>query len=163
MQKRLNFLLFTIFCILITNIREGENISLSDLPQAINDIISDPSLSRMEWGIQIASQNYNSNEYSQIYAINENQFFTPASNNKVLSTAAAFLFFGEDYQIQTPIYADSNYSTSINEVCIAGRGDPSFTILQLEEIVNKFLQNGVLFSLLSFFLFFFIFLIIIFL
>ena len=117
---------------------------MAELPSAINQIINDPSLSRMEWGIQILTKNPSTSQYQSLYSINEQQFFVPASNNKVLSTAAAFLYLGQDYRVQTPIYASSNLTNpTLTSVCIAGRGDPSFTSIQLHEIVQQFVSAGV--------------------
>ena len=78
-----------------TGLRVGE------LPSAIEGILRQPQFDRMEWGILVERELPNGT-YGPIYARNSRQLFTPASNNKVLTTAPAYLFLGDAFRITTP-------------------------------------------------------------
>ena len=84
----------------------------TELAVAINKIIEQPQYARMEWGILIESQIVG-DRYSTVYEMNSEQYFTPASNNKVITTAPAYLFFGNDFRFQTPLIADSEVTVCI--------------------------------------------------
>jgi serine-type D-Ala-D-Ala carboxypeptidase/endopeptidase (penicillin-binding protein 4) len=55
------------------------------LPQAVAKILSDPAVSQAHWGVSVVGMNGET-----IYKLNDGQYFNPASNAKLLTTAAAF-------------------------------------------------------------------------
>ena len=81
-------------------------VPVSQLPAQISSIINQPQYARMEWGVLVDYQNANGS-YTNIYNMNGDQFFTPASNNKVITTVPAFLFLGQDFKFSTPFLYDS--------------------------------------------------------
>ncbi len=58
--------------------------------------------------------------YDTIFKMNDEFFFTPASNNKVLTTTTAFHLLGPKYTISTPFYVSTK-----GDLCVVGKGDPS--------------------------------------
>ena len=55
------------------------------LPVAVGRILADPAVSQAHWGISVVALSGN-----LIYSLNANQYFNPASNAKLLTTAAAY-------------------------------------------------------------------------
>ncbi len=70
--------------------------------------------------------------------------FVPASNAKVLVTAAALQRFGPDHRIRTSVYqmgaTDPNSPVILR---VVGRGDPSLTDTQLLNLAQQIRQQGV--------------------
>ena len=64
-----------------------------------------------------------------LYARNDHQWFVPASNQKILVTAAAWSLLGPDYRFRTEVWAtgpfDSNHLDG--DVVVIGSGDPSLS------------------------------------
>lgn len=114
------------------------NLCPVDLPKQIDDLISRPELKKAHWGILIKSlQNQ-----TIFYNYNSDQLFVPASNVKLLTTAAALIKLGENYQIKTPIYFQGN-GPILTRLHIIGNGDPSITIEQLKTIANTLKSQGI--------------------
>ena len=55
------------------------------LPQAVARILADPGVNQAHWGISVVALSG-----SSIYKLNDGQYFNPASNAKLLTTAAAY-------------------------------------------------------------------------
>ena len=82
-------------------------ITATQLASAIEDIIAQPQFDRMEWGI-LVEQELPDSSYQTVYSLNADQYFTPASNNKVITTAPAYLYLGDDFKYSTPFVASSS-------------------------------------------------------
>lgn len=116
---------------------------ISKLSDAIEAVISQPQFARMEWGI-LAEVRQANGSYEEIYSLNAEQFFTPASNMKVVTTAPAFLFLGEDYSTETPVWAENpDDDGNLWELCIEGRGDGSMDFAALQQIAEGAVSAGV--------------------
>ncbi len=119
-------------------IQDINNICPVDLPKQINNLISTPELQKAHWGILIKTlQNQ-----IILYDHNSAQLFVPASNIKLLTTAAALIKMGENYQIKTPIYYQVNGSI-LTHLYLIGKGDPSLTTEQLKIIANRLKFLGI--------------------
>jgi len=68
------------------------------LAERIVAITSDPSVSRAHWGIRVTTLNG-----TPVYSFNDGQFFQPASNVKMFTTAAAIALLGADTTFQTRV------------------------------------------------------------
>jgi serine-type D-Ala-D-Ala carboxypeptidase/endopeptidase (penicillin-binding protein 4) len=55
------------------------------LPQSIARILADPAVNQAHWGISVVALNG-----ASIYRLNDSQYFNPASNGKLFTTAAAY-------------------------------------------------------------------------
>lgn len=62
------------------------------LQQAIHAVLADPELSRGTWGIQVVSLDSG----RELFSLNPDQLFQPASNTKLFTTAEAFALVGGD-------------------------------------------------------------------
>jgi serine-type D-Ala-D-Ala carboxypeptidase/endopeptidase (penicillin-binding protein 4) len=109
-----------------------------DLSLAIAKIINHPKFKRSRWGIEI--QVLATGE--SLYSFNGEQFFTPASTVKLLTTAAVLSELGTNYHITTPLYSVGNppYLTSLR---LKGQGDPTISTKSLKTIVHQLQQQGI--------------------
>lgn len=126
------------------NVKE-KKICASNLNQEIESIINQPSRQKENWGVVI--ENIKDNQV--LYQVNENKFFIPASNIKLLTTASVLWKLGADFTINTPVYieresTDTNVKlNSINSLIIEGKGDPTFSQKQLNLIAERLKQEGI--------------------
>ncbi|MBE9136647.1 D-alanyl-D-alanine carboxypeptidase/D-alanyl-D-alanine-endopeptidase [Nodosilinea sp. LEGE 07088] len=77
-----------------------------------------------------------------LYNRNGDRLFTPASNIKLLTTAAAAHQLGGDYRLRTSVYGALNAEGG-TALRVVGRGDPSFTTAQIENLGQQLAQAGV--------------------
>lgn len=69
----------------------------------------------------------------------------PASNQKILTTAAGYLFLGEDYKFQTSVYHTGEVEDSIcyGDIYIVGGLDPDFSSRDLDSLVSEIKHSGI--------------------
>ncbi len=80
-----------------------------------------------------------------IYSANEKYLLTPASNEKVLTTAAGLLFLGENYNFSTSVYYTGQIKDSVcsGDLYFVGGMDPDFTSADLSFMVKKVKELGI--------------------
>lgn len=95
----------------------------TNLNSHIETILADSSLSRAQVGVSVR----NIQNSSIVFEKNGNQSFTPASNLKLLTTAAALNILGSDYRFVTKVlYSDSIQNGTFDGILlIKGSGDPT--------------------------------------
>ncbi|HVZ18767.1 MAG TPA: D-alanyl-D-alanine carboxypeptidase/D-alanyl-D-alanine-endopeptidase [Terriglobales bacterium] len=96
------------------------------LTQKIDNIIGEPDVSRGFWGIEVVSLK----DGSVLYSMNADKLFTPASNTKLFTTAAAMAMIGPDYKFRTTIETDGGvdrYGRLTGNLYVVGRGDPNIS------------------------------------
>jgi serine-type D-Ala-D-Ala carboxypeptidase/endopeptidase (penicillin-binding protein 4) len=103
-----------------------------DLTREIEQIINRPELKRSRWGILIKTLESD----QKIYSLEADKYFIPASNTKLLTTAATLHKFGANYVINTPIYI-SGSAPNLKTLRIVGQGDPTFTTEDLKQIAQQ--------------------------
>lgn len=103
-------------------------------------VASQPQLLRAHWGILIQTLASPQNSGSTIYAVNPQHYFLPASNLKLLTTAAALHRLGPQFQIRTSVYGVSSPVTALR---VQGRGDPSLTDKQLGVLAQQLSGQGI--------------------
>ena len=106
----------------------------AQLVTRIDSMLDLPQLSRSHWGILIQT----SSGSHTIYSRNAQQYFVPASNAKLLTTASALHQLGSQFRIRTSVYGSGDGSLHM-----VGRGDPSLTDAQLRELAQQLSRQGI--------------------
>ena len=98
----------------------------SDLAEKINAILSQPQFAKAHWGIDAVDLATG----KAIYTLNQDQLFIPASNMKLITTAAALATAGPDYRFHTTVETTGKIDADgklQGDVIIVGRGDPNIS------------------------------------
>ena len=107
---------------------------------AVSQIITRSAVARVRWGILVQTLG-NSTQRQTLVSRNASQPFAPASNNKLLTTAATLQQLGAQYRIHTAVYGDSTQPTVAN-LRIVGHGDPSLATASLTTLAQQLRQKG---------------------
>ncbi len=110
----------------------------AELPGKIEAIAQNPALTRANVGILIEDAAPNARP---LYARRAQEKFVPASNVKLLTTAAALQSLGPDFSIRTSVFGQPNAPDSA--LYVVGRGDPTFTSYQINLLANQLKQKGI--------------------
>src|SRR4051812_29307611 len=73
---------------------QSSKVEPSKLEREIAEILADPDAARAWWGIDVVSLDSG----KQVYGLNQEKLFTPASNSKLFTTAAVFALIGPSYR-----------------------------------------------------------------
>lgn len=122
----------------------------SRLKRAIDPIVSRPDFAPAFWGIEVRSLKTG----RTLYARNAEKAFRPASNMKLVTTAAALDAFGPDARIRTTVETAGRLDglgRILGEVYLVGRGDPDLSArfapgrptVALEEMADALAVAGV--------------------
>ncbi|MEH2281362.1 MAG: D-alanyl-D-alanine carboxypeptidase/D-alanyl-D-alanine-endopeptidase [Nostoc sp.] len=111
-----------------------KSICSTQLGTAIDAVINRPLFSRGRWGILVQPLSTGPTLYSR----DAQKYFTPASNLKLLTTAAALQELGANFRIRTSIYQNGN-----GVLRVVGRGDPSLSDTQLQKLAQQLKQKGI--------------------
>ncbi len=99
--------------------------SARGLETTISTILADTSLADGFWGIHVVDLESG----AELFSMNAGHNYIPASNMKVLTTAAVLDALGPDYRYTTRLYAsgDIRGSTLDGHLVIRGTGDPTIS------------------------------------
>ena len=89
-------------------------------------LLSDPQVARGFWGIEIVDVATG----KTLYKRNEDKLFTPASNAKLFTTAAALALIGPEYRFRTTVETTGmvdKYGRLNGDLVLVGRGDPNIS------------------------------------
>lgn len=107
------------------------------LPEKIDSILK-KTVDGSRWGIMIQS----SISETTLYHRNGDQFFIPASNVKLFTTAAALNLLSPQFEIITPIFAQGT-APNLEQLQLIGKGDPSLSSNDLEQLAAQLKKQGV--------------------
>jgi len=131
---------------------------VTPLQERISTLLSSPDLAHGFWGIDVISLATG----ETLYAQNSNKLFTPASNTKLFTTAAALALIGPDYKFRTTVETTGTldrYGRLNGDLVLVGHGDPNLSgrelpydqrtlrnddpIQALESLADTLVQKGV--------------------
>ena len=110
----------------------------AELPRKIDAIVNGYTLEGSDVGILIEDANPDTRT---LYARRAQEKFVPASNVKLLTTAAALHNLGPNYSIRTSVFGRPNSASQ--DLYVVGRGDPTFTSYQINLLANQLKQQGI--------------------
>ncbi|MEL7052455.1 MAG: D-alanyl-D-alanine carboxypeptidase/D-alanyl-D-alanine-endopeptidase [Cyanobacteria bacterium J06588_5] len=110
----------------------------AELPRRIDAILNGYTLDGANVGVLIEDANPDTRV---LYARRAQEKFVPASNVKLLTTAAALHNLGPDFTIRTSVYGTPN--SPEQDLFVVGRGDPTFTSYQINLLSGQLKQQGI--------------------
>ena len=123
----------------------SESLCPAQLGAAIDAVINRPQVRRARWGILIepllpnpTNRASTINQDNALYSREAERYFIPASNAKLLTTAAALRRLGSEFRIRTSVY-----NAGSSSLRVVGRGDPSLTDAQLRELAQQLKRQGI--------------------
>src|SRR5690242_3673999 len=156
-MRRARSISLIVFC-LLAGIQLQAASSKKALEKRIGAILGQSDLARGFWGIEVVSLQNGKVLYSQ----NADKLFTPASNTKLFTTAAALALIGPDYKFRTTIESNGSldkYGRLSGDLVLVGRGDPTLSgrelpynthtqrdadpVRVLEQLADELAQKGV--------------------
>ncbi|MFQ6114752.1 MAG: D-alanyl-D-alanine carboxypeptidase, partial [bacterium] len=143
--KWLPFLLLIVFaCAAPTKLRKtsASDKSIANLRQQIDAMLQDSSLSQTRTGVKVVSLSTG----EVLYAKDSQLLFHPASNMKLLTTAAALSRLGPNFRFKTILCADTSSladSTISGNLYLKGFADPGLTTRDLWWMVQQLKEQGV--------------------
>jgi serine-type D-Ala-D-Ala carboxypeptidase/endopeptidase (penicillin-binding protein 4) len=127
------------------------------LPQAVAHILADPAVNQAHWGVSVIALSGR-----PIYALNDSQYFNPASNAKLFTTAAAYALLPSGLTYTTLVSSNaavSNAGEVEGNITIFGVGDPNMSarampfgvktertgspLAALEDMADQIVRHGV--------------------
>jgi D-alanyl-D-alanine carboxypeptidase/D-alanyl-D-alanine-endopeptidase (penicillin-binding protein 4) len=120
---------------------EAEN-TLQRLRKKIDAILATPALKGTSVGIQIISLD----SQETIYERNPELTLNPASNTKLVTSAAALVRLTPQYQFRTSVYTDARIKKGVLEgnLYIKGGGDPTLSYQDLLALAQEVYYAGIL-------------------
>jgi D-alanyl-D-alanine carboxypeptidase/D-alanyl-D-alanine-endopeptidase (penicillin-binding protein 4) len=127
------------------------------LPLAVKRILAGPGVSQAHWGISVVALSG-----SKIFALNDSQYFNPASNAKLMTTAAAYALLPSGLTFTTVVSATAPVGAAgeiRGDVTIFGVGDANMSgrtmpygikternetpLAALEDMADQIVRRGV--------------------
>lgn len=135
--------------------QSSKSLCPAQLGAAIDAVINRPQLRKARWGIlieplspQLSVSTSTVNQDHALYRHDAERYFIPASNVKLLTTAAALHQLGSEFRIRTSVYVSEavptlGASAAASSLRVVGRGDPSLTAVELRELAQQLKRQGV--------------------
>ncbi len=170
--------LVPIFLLLVARLlaAPGQSLQVRPLSDRIAEVLSAPDLARGFWGIEVVSLSSDKTSGTTsgitsgittgktLYSQNADKLFSPASNTKLVTTAAALALIGPDYKFRTTVETTGTldrYGRLNGDLVLVGHGDPNLSgrelpydlrtqrnddpIQALESLADALVQKGVKF------------------
>ncbi|HEY8852945.1 MAG TPA: D-alanyl-D-alanine carboxypeptidase/D-alanyl-D-alanine-endopeptidase [Gemmatimonadaceae bacterium] len=94
-----------------------------ELRHEIDSLTSQPEFRNAQWGVLVV----NPRTGDTLYSKNAGKLFMPASNMKIITSAAALTLLGPEYRYRTTFLTDGEVRDSLldGNLLVIGRGDPT--------------------------------------
>jgi len=129
-------------CAAATRLKEKDTNAVAALRRRIDAILADSALARSTPGVKIVSLKTG----EVLYERNAHLLFHPASNQKLLTSAAALKLLGPDFTLNTSLVCDSaalRDSIIHGDLHLVGRGNPDLTTNDLFGLAQTLVQQGI--------------------
>src|SRR5437762_8754243 len=123
-MRRVSLAIFV--CAFLASGAQAASHKHANLKKQVEKILEQPDLGRGFWGLEITSVTTG----KVLCSINADKMFTPASNTKLFTTAAALALIGPDYRFRTTIETNGSldkYGRLSGDLILVGRGDPTLS------------------------------------
>ena len=110
----------------------------AELSTAIEAVTNRPEFQRSRWGILVQTLTTE----TTLYNLDAQQYFIPASNAKLLTTAAALNQFNSQFQITTKALGTGTIP-NLTSLRIVGYSDPSLDTDELKNLAYQLKRRGV--------------------
>src|SRR6184192_2654995 len=93
------------------------------LERRLATLLDQPPFSRANWGVYVVDDG------KVLFARNADRFYVPASNTKLVVSAAATVLLPADYRVTTSVYANGRVDNGVlyGDLVFYGRGDPTWS------------------------------------
>lgn len=114
--------------------------SPAELGDAVASVLQDPALQGAQVGLHVVRLD----DGAVLYSHNADDLLVPASNVKLITTAAALHYLGPDYQFPTDVHADWDAHTGVaKRLVVKGYGDPWLIPERLWYLASRIALRGV--------------------
>ncbi len=137
--------------------RHTRPLSTTELAHQVEKLLADPAVARAHWGLSVVTL-----DGKQVFSLNDGQYFNPASNAKLFTTAAAFALLPPALTYTTQVVAEGPIDSNgrlHGAIAILGVGDPNISgrtlpyttrtdrsnppLAALEEMADQVARSGV--------------------
>src|SRR3989440_80092 len=93
------------------------------LERRLTTLLDQPPFNRANWGVYVVDDG------KVLFARNADRFYVPASNTKLVVSAAATVLLPADYRVTTSVYANGRVDNGVlyGDLVLYGRGDPTWS------------------------------------
>ena len=100
--------------------------AVASLASSLDSALANPAFDRARWGVVVES----ADDGQVLYSRDAGRLFVPASNLKLITTAAALTRLGADFRWTTTVLARGvrHGDTLVGDLQVVGRGDPTFAV-----------------------------------